>query len=151
MTHPIKLALDNGLYKANIKTSDWKEALIETGRLMVDKKIIDCHYVSKIIEDSKALNFYYVIGENIAMPHAAPAFGALNTALAITTSKNGINFGSHEFNPVKIIFMISVLDSGEHIDFIMEIANILQDRKFVDELINCNDDSELEKVLNSFV
>lgn len=150
MLNPVKLALEKGLYKANLKTTDWKEALRETGNILEEKKIITSDYVDKIIEDSHTLNFYYVIGENIAMPHASPKFGALDTALAVTTSKEGINFGNHEFNPVKVIFMISVLGSDEHIDFIMEIADILQNREFVDKLSQCNNDEELENVLRHY-
>ena len=92
-----------------------------------------------------------MIGENIAIPHTSPEFGAIKTSIAITTSKNGIYFENHEFNPVKVIFMISVLKTDDHIDFIMKIADILQNRDFIYNLSNCMNDNELKNVLSNHI
>ena len=147
MINPIELALSSNLYKANIKNTDWKEALRETASILEKNNCIDNNYVEKIIEDSVKLNFYYCLGENIAMPHTSPEFGAIKTSIAIVTSKDGIYFGNHEFNPIKVIFMISVIKDDDHIDFIMKIAEILQDREFIDNISNCKNDDELKNIL----
>ena len=147
MIDPIELSLSKNLYKANIKSQNWQDALRETAEILEADNCITKNYVEKIIEDSFKLNFYYVIGENIAIPHTSPEFGAIKTSIAITTSKNGIYFENHEFNPVKVIFMISVLKTDDHIDFIMKIADILQDREFIYNLSNCENDNELKNVL----
>ena len=151
MIDPIQLALSQKLYKANIKTTDWKEALRETASILEQNNCINSNYVEKIIEDSVKLNFYYVIGENIAMPHTSPEFGAIKTSIAIATSKNGIYFENHEFNPVKVIFMISVLKDDDHIDFIMKIADILQNREFIDSMANCENNDELNNILLNYI
>lgn len=147
MIDPIELSLSKNLYKANIKSQNWQDALRETAEILEANNCITKNYVEKIIEDSFKLNFYYVIGENIAIPHTSPEFGAIKTSIAITTSKNGIYFENHEFNPVKVIFMISVLKTDDHIDFIMKIADILQNREFIYNLSNCENDNELKNVL----
>lgn len=151
MINPIELALSKNLYRANIKSKNWQDALRETAGLLESANCITKNYVDKIIEDSYKLNFYYVIGQNIAMPHTSPEFGVIETSIAITTSKKGIYFENHEFNPVRVIFMISVLKNDDHINFIMKIADILQDREFIYNLSNCKNNNELKNILLNYI
>ena len=47
--------------------------------------------------------------------------------------------------------MISVLKTDDHIDFIMKIADILQNRDFIYNLSNCMNDNELKNVLSNHI
>ncbi|MGL5722821.1 MAG: PTS sugar transporter subunit IIA [Brevinema sp.] len=151
MLNPIKIALDNETYHINTKNISWDEALKYTASLLEDKGFVTPHYVEKIIEDSTLLNFYYVVGPNIAMPHARPEFGALDIGLAVTVWPQGISFSNHEFNPVNVIFMISVLENDEHIDFIMKMAEILQNRTFINDLIACKTQADMTLAFQNFL
>lgn len=150
MMEPIHLALEYKTYRAGLPILPWKDALMQTASLLEAGGFINGGYVEKIIADSEPLHFYYVVGPNIAMPHARPEFGAKKTGLALVTCPDGILFADHEFNPVHVIFMISVLETDGHIDFIMKMAEILQNRPFIEALSQCRRVEEIENILKSY-
>lgn len=86
----------------------------------------DIKTVSAAVYEREALSSTG-LGDGIAVPHAkTDAISA--PALAIGVSKNGIDFQSHDGEPVYVVFLMIAPKSqpGQHIEALSEIAKMMQ-------------------------
>ena len=54
---------------------------------------------------------YIVITKHVALPHARPEAGALESAIGIATLKHPVKFGNKDNDPVKYLFCLSATDN----------------------------------------
>ncbi|WP_200549866.1 PTS sugar transporter subunit IIA, partial [Klebsiella pneumoniae] len=62
----------------------------------------------------------------IAMPHARPKKGALQTGFSLVTTARPISFGHDEFDPVSVVIAIAGADADSHIKMIQLIASLIE-------------------------
>ncbi|EIW0691794.1 PTS transporter subunit EIIA, partial [Klebsiella pneumoniae] len=67
-----------------------------------------------------------VIDDGIAMPHARPEKGALQTGFSLVTTATPISFGHDEFDPVSVVIAIAGADADSHIKMIQLIASLIE-------------------------
>lgn len=127
----------------NVEAKDWKEAISKSARVMVENGKITDDYIQAMIKNTEENGPYIVITEHVALPHARPEDGALETAIGITTLKNPVVFG-HELNdPVKYIFCLSTVDNNSHLRALAELVELLDDEKFYEVLGQADTSTEI--------
>lgn len=120
----------------SIKADDWKEAIINASQEFLRRGYINQNYVDSMINSVLEHGPYIVLAESIALAHARPEDGAIKTGLYFTTLEKPIVFNAEEFDPVKMVIVLSAEDSEGHLDLLMELSSILEDKDLVEKLIN---------------
>lgn len=125
------MALANLIKKENIcvplEAKTKTEAILELiNRLKDNGLITDLQGVSQAVFDREALSSTG-LGDGIAVPHAKTD-SVSSSLLAIGISKEGIDFQSHDNQPVNIIFLMIAPKSqpGQHVETLSEIAKMMQ-------------------------
>ncbi len=133
--------------KLNLEADNWEDAIRKLAIVPLERKIINENYIEAMVNSVKEFGPYIVLGPHIALAHARPEDGALETALYFTTLKNPINFGSEDFDPVKILILLSAKDSDSHITLLSDLSMILSDEEAVDKLMNAKSEEEFLETL----
>ncbi|MDO4313500.1 MAG: PTS sugar transporter subunit IIA [Eubacteriales bacterium] len=131
------------LVKLQIEAGDWEDAVREAAQPLVDENKIKETYVDDIIKGVKEMGPYIVLTKHIALPHARPEAGALETAIGIATLKTPVEFGNKDNDPVKYLFCLSARDTEEHLDALAELVKLFEDKEFFGLLDRTTDASEV--------
>lgn len=128
--------LDESLVLLNVEANDWEDAIRKAAQPLVDNNKVTLGYVDDIIKGVNDLGPYIVITEHVALPHARPESGALESAVGIVTLKDPIEFGSADNDPVKFLFPLSAKDNGSHLSALQSLVELLSDPDFFAQLEN---------------
>lgn len=129
--------LDESLVQLNVKVKDWEDAVRKATAPMLAEGKITQGYVDDIVEGVHDLGPYIVITEHVALPHARPESGALESAIGITTLKTPVEFGSESNDPVKYLFPLSAKDNDSHLSALQSLVELLSDPDFFEKLDAC--------------
>lgn len=113
-----------------IEASDWKEAILQASKPLIENGAVNYSYVQKIIEINEGKPQAMVIAQHIAIPHTKPEFGANRCAMGIATVKQPLPFGESENNPVKYIFFLSALDNHQHLPAMSQLLALFNEEHF---------------------
>lgn len=136
------------LIRLNIEASDWKTAIRESVAPLVENKKVNENYVEEIIKGVLELGPYIVITKHVALPHARPEAGALETAIGIATLKDPVKFGNKDNDPVKYLFSLSATDNTKHLNALAELAGLFEKQEFFELLDRAKDPQEIMNYLN---
>lgn len=128
--------LDKSLVRLNVEATDWQDAIRQSTQPLVDNGKVTPGYVDDIIKGVLELGPYIVITEHVALPHARPESGALESAVGIATLRDPVEFGSADNDPVKFLFPLSAKDNGSHLSALQSLVELLSDPDFFTQLEN---------------
>lgn len=129
--------LSEELVLLDVEASDWEDAIRKGAQPLVDNKKVTPAYVDDIVKGVNELGPYIVITEHVALPHARPESGALESAIGIVTLKEPVEFGSADNDPVKFMFPLAAKDSDAHIGALQSLVELLSDPDFFTQLEKC--------------
>ena len=130
--------LTEELVLLGVEASGWEDAVRKGVQPLVDCQKVTPSYVDDIVKGVNELGPYIVITEHVALPHARPESGALETAIGIVTLKNPVEFGSADNDPVRYLFPLAAKDNGAHIGALQSLVELLSDPDFFARLDGCN-------------
>jgi mannitol/fructose-specific phosphotransferase system IIA component (Ntr-type) len=116
------------------EASNWREAIRLSGKLFLETGIIEPRYIEAMIRIAEELGPYIVIAPHIALPHARPEDGALETGLCLVKLKPPIAFGHADHDPVELLFGLVAVDKEVHVRALQTLAEVLSESHFVEEL-----------------
>lgn len=123
----------------DVKPSDWQEAITISCEKLINKNLITPNYVQEIIQNIIEHGPYIIIGEQIAMPHAAAdSPGVLGTGIAFTKFEEPVIFydeETQEERPATLFFTLAAKDANAHLDNITQLMDLLMDESKVEELM----------------
>ena len=128
--------LTEDLVLLNVEASDWEDAIRKSAQVLVDNNKVTPAYVDDIVKGVNELGPYIVITEHVALPHARPESGALESAVGIVTLKDPVEFGSADNDPVKFLFPLAAKDSEGHLSALQSLVELLSDPDFFVQLEN---------------
>jgi Phosphotransferase system mannitol/fructose-specific IIA domain (Ntr-type) len=135
----------------NIQTvdfvKDWEESIKIASKPLLEKNIIKKKYVEAMIESIKKLGFYVVLRENLAMPHARPEEGAIDTGISLLKLKQPVNYGDEK---VYIVIVLASKDSDSHTEILMKLVELFQDDESIEELIKAETIEEVRRVVGKY-
>lgn len=131
------------LVKLNIEASDWQDAVRKAAAPLAEQKKIKPCYIDAIINSVKEVGPYILITKHVALPHARPEEGALESAIGIATLKTPVCFGNPDNDPVKYMFTLSAKDSSSHLSALANLAQLMDDKNFYECLDQANDPQDV--------
>lgn len=125
---------DESLVRLSIEAVDWKDAIRQAAEPLLEAGKITTGYIDEIIRGVEDIGPYIVLTKHVALPHARPEAGALESAIGIATLKVPVAFGNKENDPVKYIFCLSAKDNESHIQALGELTELLSRQDFYELL-----------------
>lgn len=126
---------------------DWRAAIRLAGTLLLNSGAITADYIDAMIRSAEELNQYIVIAAGVALPHARPQEGALETAYSLVTLKEPIPFGHPTNDPVYLVFAFSATDKKVHVRAMKALANVLLSDTLVRNLQDASSPDEIHALI----
>ena len=120
------------------KANDWREAIKISVQPLEQGGYVKSCYKDGIIENVEKLGPYLMIADEIAMPHARPEQGAIETQIGITLFREGVRFDGKE-TTARLFVTLAAKDSDSHVDALVKISELLSDDETVEEILEASD------------
>jgi len=137
------------LIRLKIDAKDWEDAIRQAADALLQNGKIKSSYIEAIIKTAKEGGPYFVLTKHVALPHARPETGAIESAIGIATLKKPVVFGNKENDPVKYLFCLSARDSESHINALADLTGLLEGEKFYEFLDQAKDASEVMQYIKN--
>ncbi|EHA1079932.1 PTS sugar transporter subunit IIA [Photobacterium damselae] len=125
-------------------------ALDLTCSILINNKKVEPRYLDAIKQKHKEIGPYYVLAPKIAMPHARPEDGVNEPALQVTVFQNGVDFESDDNGLVYLSVTLAAKDSDNHINTIMKLSELFQNKDDVNAIINANNKYDIIDILKRY-
>ena len=133
--------------KLDCEVSDWKEAIREAGKLLFQTNAVKHEYIEAMVETAQELGPYIVIAKGIALPHAQPERGAVETALSLVSLNPPIEFGNPTNDPVRIVIGLSAVNEKVHMRALQALAEIFLNDELLEDFMNINSIDSLTEIM----
>lgn len=139
---------DLSLIQLGVEACDWQDAIRKSATPLLKAGKIKASYIEGIIESVLENGPYIVITTHVALPHARPEAGAIESAIGITTLAQPVVFGNKDNDPVKYLFTLSATDNTKHLNALADLAGLFERKDFFDLLDSAKDPQEVMDYLN---
>ena len=141
------------LKKENVKfiekTEDWKEAILQSGNLLVSNRKVTSEYVKEMIELVEKHGPYIVIEEGIAMPHAGISENVLETGISLLVVKESVALP--EGRNANIFLSFAAKNKNDNIDIMNDLFELITKHKFIDEVSKMKSYGQLEQYFKEII
>ena len=140
---------DKDLIQLNVNARDREEAVKIAFNPLLRKGKIKEEYIQNVINSMNNIGPYFVLLPKVALPHARPEEGAIENAIGITVLNKPVNFGSESNDPIKYLFPLSAVNSGDHLDVLSTLSLLVEDESFFNVLDNANKPEDVLEYINN--
>ena len=141
------------LKKENVKfiegAEDWKEAILQSGNLLVSNRKVTSEYVKEMIELVEKHGPYIVIEEGIAMPHAGISENVLETGISLLVVKERVALP--EGRNANIFLSFAAKNKNDNIDIMNDLFELITKYEFIDKVSKMKSYSQLETYLEEII
>lgn len=145
----MSLLLKEEAVKLDIQPKNAIEAIEISGKLLVNNGFATEDYIDAMIKNYTEIGPYIVVAPGIAIPHARPDQGALDTGLSLLRIKEPIQFGHEKNDPVQIICAITGIGDNGHLEILQKVASILGDSNKYEQILRAQNYNELSQIINN--
>ena len=142
----VKIMINENMIALKESCKTPEEAVIRAGELLLKNGNVTQNYIDAMVKSYKVNGAYIVIAPRFAMPHARPEEGVLKAGFSILTLKEGVEFGSAEYDPVDLIIGLAANNSNEHVEVIQKITEIFSDNEKRETIFNAENKEEIMKL-----
>lgn len=140
--------LDKDMIALDKDASNWQEAIIAVGELLLWNKCITVNYMQQMIDLVAKYGPYIVITPGIALAHASSKDGVLKSRISIVRLRHPVVFGKQEFDPVHVVIGIATEDTPEFTGALLKLMGIIRNPNFLQEVLHAKTDEEILHLLN---
>lgn len=133
----------------NKKASDWKEAIISAGELLLWENVITVNYLNQMINLVLKYGPYIVFAEGIALAHAYPGDGVLKTGFSFVRLNKPIRFDNSS-NKVNIIIGFAINETPAETAMLINFMNIINIPEFNRKLMQATSKEEIIKIISTY-
>ncbi len=137
----------NGNIQMEEMVKNWEESIRIASRPLLEKGIIEERYVAAMIGNIEKLGFFVVLRENLAMPHARPEEGAVDTGISFLKLNTPVKYGDED---IYLIFILASKDTESHTGILMELADLFQDDEMIEELIKADNIEKINEIIRNY-
>ncbi|MCI8306538.1 MAG: PTS transporter subunit EIIA [Lachnospiraceae bacterium] len=116
------------------KADDWRDAVRISVLPLERGGYVESRYKDGIIENVEKLGPYIVIADHIALPHARPEQGAIETQISITLFRQDVVFEGRE-TAARLFVTLAAKDNDKHLDALAKISELLSDEDEVRNIL----------------
>lgn len=98
-----------------VHAETWQEAVQLAAEPLLQCGGITESYHLKMLENIERFRAYVVVKKSVAMPHARPEDGALDTQASLVLLSKGVKFGHSKNDPVRVVFVLTSIDGHQHL------------------------------------
>ena len=147
--HTLRKLLKKENVKFIEKTEDWKEAILQSGNLLVSNRKVTSEYVKEMIELVEKHGPYIVIEEGIAMPHAGISENVLETGISLLVVKERVALP--EGRNANIFLSFAAKNKNDNIDIMNDLFELITKYKFIDEVSKMKSYGQLEQYFKEVI
>ena len=141
------------LKKENVKfiegVEDWKDAILQSGNLLVSNRKVTSEYVKEMIELVEKHGPYIVIEEGIAMPHAGISENVLETGVSLLVVKEKVALP--EGRNANIFLSFAAKNKNDNIDIMNDLFELITKHKFIDEVSKMKSYDQLKQYFKEVI
>ncbi len=140
--------IDTNTVKVKVPAATWQDAVRAAGNLLVEAGFAEPRYIDAMLRTVEELGPYIVIAPGIALPHARPDEGVLQTGFATASLASPVEFGNPDNDPVYLAVAFCAPDKSAHIGSLSRLAKALGKNDFLQRARAAQTSAELVKILN---
>lgn len=125
----------------------WDAAIEMSAAPLVHSEQVLPAYVKAVIDHCKS-DPYIVIGENIAIPHAAPEEGVHRVGMSLLRLKEGVRFTTDHL--INLVIVIAAVDKEQHLKALLQLMKLAQSDEDRQTLIRARTAQEIHSVLQTY-
>lgn len=114
--------------------------LVQSGHALAD-------YIEAVVDHCKT-DPYIVIGENIAIPHAAPESGVKQTGMSLLKLEKGVRFTKDYL--IHLVVVIAAVDKEQHLKALLQLMKLAQSDRDREALIQAKTPQEIYSVIQNY-
>lgn len=141
------------LKKENVKFIDeaenWKEAIFQSGDLLVSNKKVTLEYVHEMVELVEKHGPYIVLEEGIAMPHAGISENVLETGISLLVVNEKVSLP--EGRNANIFLSFAAKNKNDNIDIMNDLFELITKYEFINKVSKMKNYSQLETYLEEII
>ena len=130
--------------------ADWKEAVKLGIGLLVSAGKVTWDYYQAIIKSAQKNGPYFVLAPGIALPHARPEEGVIESGFSLVTLQTPVNMNSHENDPIGIFLSFAATDATDQVErYLADAVSLFEDENRVREMMDATTIAEMHTVLHA--
>ncbi|GHU63382.1 PTS galactitol transporter subunit IIA [Clostridia bacterium] len=143
--------LEKSFIFARLEVESYQEIMSKMGGELVKRGYAKESYIEALIKREEEFpTGLDVDGVGVAVPHTDVEY-VKRAGIAIGILKRPVTFKmmatDDEFVDVRIVFMLAVVDPHKHLDQLQRIFTMIQDKKFLEQLLTAKDTTEIIEVI----
>ena len=147
--YTLKKLLKKGNVKFIDEAENWKEAIFQSGDLLVSNKKVTSEYVEEMIELVEKHGPYIVLEEGIAMPHAGISENVLETGISLLVVNEKVSLP--EGRNANIFLSFAAKNKNDNIDIMNDLFELITKYEFIDKVSKMKNYSQLETYLEEII
>lgn len=124
------------------KETSWEEAIRISVEPLEKGGYVTPEYKEQIIANVKELGPYIVLTPDIALPHARPEQGVLESQLAVTLFRNPVAF-NEDYPSTRLFIALAAKDGEKHLSALASITELFQDDEKIQSILSSEDEESL--------
>ncbi len=117
------------------EVTNWEVALTQAVALLEADLRVTPEYLTAVLAANQKLGPYFVVAPGIAIAHAAPGAGVLETGMALLRLDKPVVSGSNN-DPVKLVFAFCATDADGHVELLASFARVMTSEENMNKLLN---------------
>ncbi|WP_206853735.1 PTS sugar transporter subunit IIA [Candidatus Enterococcus mangumiae] len=142
---------ENGLVNyVETEIDDWRVAIEESGRLLLEKGIVAPTYIEKMIRCVEEYGTYILIAPHVAMPHAMQGnSNVFDTAIAFTKMKVPVSF-EDDSKSASLFFTLAAKEPEQHLSNIQSLSELLMQEGLIQALLATESLEDYQVVMEEY-
>lgn len=125
-----------------VRAADWRDAIRTAALPLEQHGYIEPRYKDEIIANLERLGPYIVIAENVALPHARPEQGAIQTQIGVTLFREPVQFEGKE-STARLFITLAARDTNSHLEALVHISELLDQPGMIEKILSAADEETL--------
>lgn len=118
--------------------SSWEKSLQICGNYLIQEDAIREEYMKEIFNTIENFGAYFVLRNQVAMPHGQPGCNVQKDAMQILYIRNGVQYPGEK--KIKLIFLIAANEKTTLLNTVMKVDEVVQNSNLYEEI-----ESHIEK------
>lgn len=128
----------------------WQEAVKICGDLLVNVNKISANFIASMIDVVYEFGPYMILVPEIAFFHGKPGPDVFEPCLSLITLAEPVYFKDFNNQKITAAFGFGAVDNESHMQMLMQVAQLLQDEKFVDLITHNGDKADIMAIIQKY-
>lgn len=130
--------------------NDWRVAIEESSRHLLEKRIIDHVYVEEMIRNVEEHGAYILIAPHVAMPHAMQSGShVFDTTISFTKMNAPVPFEEGS-KSASLFFTLAAKEPKQHLENIQSLSELLMQDGLIEELLATETIEDYQMVMEKY-